>query len=161
MVLATTTTSSPASRAEDDGAWAFLLNLTYAAMQNVNCFVMSVVRSVGLYSCSSSCWGVGGWVGLELKCTTTDTSEQVYRHEGRQQTVNYLGKCSCFALAVDVVVVLVYFNLIPRPEWLTDLLHVLLCHVPVSSLLGIDSNLIRYNNMLVDNCFVDRVHFHN
>lgn len=82
-------------------------------MQNVNCFVMSVVRSVGLYSCSSSC---GGWGGLELKCTTTDTSEQVYRHEGRQQTVNYLGKCSCVAFAVDAVVVLVYFNLIPRPE---------------------------------------------
>lgn len=76
---------------------------------------MSVVRSVGL--------GLAGGVppaphlvalGIELKCTTTDTSEQVYRHEGRQQTVNYLGKCSCVALAVDAAVVLVYLNLIPR-----------------------------------------------
>lgn len=112
---------------------------------------MSVVRSVGL--------GLAGGappaphlvaLGIELKCTTTDTSEQVYRHEGRQQTVNYLGKCSCVALAVDAAVVLVHLNLIPRPGRLTDLLHVLLCHVPFWGY----SNLIRYNNMLVGMEFI-------
>lgn len=102
--------------------WPFHLHLhlvhfhpDYDAMQNVNCFIMSVGGSVACLDLNSQAFTSSP---RRIVCSTLDTfvlfsllhlllrvSEQVYRSQPRtrQQTVNYRGKYSCVVVPAVVV----------------------------------------------------------